>query len=278
MVSTPAGSSSAPTTAEAIMTCPTCNLPLTPGAYCDGNGSHPPRRAKRLSRQEAAEARRLAAEKERARRAAEDAAEERRVRRKGMENPLRRRWQAQRGLLAAELSAAVAEGLATQEEADAWAAETAARLAKERAEQEARDAEAAARQPPAGFVAPFRYDGICYIFDANNEMAADDRRRDGEGWCARGLGRISYLPDADATMTAWVAWVAEAVGTDDIEGEEVARRMNVKAGWVEASEPPLVQPRQDPEPRRRTSHRGALFTVALVGALMGVGGVTGEKP
>ena len=34
------------------MTCPACNLPTAPGAYCDGNGSHPPRRAKRLTGQE----------------------------------------------------------------------------------------------------------------------------------------------------------------------------------------------------------------------------------
>ena len=53
------------------MTCPACNATLAPGAYCDGNGTHPPRRAKRLrgAAREAEirrrEAERLAAETER---------------------------------------------------------------------------------------------------------------------------------------------------------------------------------------------------------------------
>ena len=190
------------------MTCPACNATLAPGAYCDGNGTHPLRRAKRLSREEAAEARRLAAERERARHAARAAEADRKERRRGLENPLRRRWQAQRGLLAAELSVAVDEGLATQEEADAWSAKTAGRLAKERAEQESRD--------------------------------------------------------------------AEAVGEGEPDGEEVARRMNAKAGWVDARPKPET-PRETSEPRRRSSHRRAIGIVALAGALMGMGGLGNDR-
>ncbi len=324
MVSAPAGSSSTPTTAEAIMTCPTCNLPLTPGAYCDGNGSHPLRRARRLTGEEKRAAQREAEARREAERTRAALIE---VARPVVESAQQRRYLHRRGELAAELAEAVKVGLITGEEAARLEVETAAEVAAMDAERVRKRAEyKATRQIPAGLVAPFRFDGHGYIYDANNEMAADDRRRDGEGWCARGVGRISYLPDADAQMTAWVVWVADAVGTDDIEGEEVARRMNVKAGWVgeerargevfsgsgvgpqadwrwitdgaycysgQPGEYPAkagqivrgVRPvlgeaeRLDPaEPRRRTSHRSAIATVALVGALMGVGGMAGEKP
>ena len=212
------------------MTCPACNLPTAPGAYCNGNGTHPPRRARRLTGDERRTAQR---EAETRREAERTHAALVAVARPVVESAQQRRYLYRCGDLAGELAEAVKVGLITWEEAARLEAETAAEVVAMDAERARRREEyEKTREIPAGFVAPFRYDGMHYIFDANNEMAADDRRRDGEGWGARGLGRISYLPDADATMTAWVEWVAEAVGNDDIDGDEAARRMNAKAGWV----------------------------------------------
>lgn len=44
------------------------------------------------------------------------------------------------------------------------------------------------------YLAPFRYDGISYIWDQNNEMVADFR---GEGGSIRprGWGRFQYMED-----------------------------------------------------------------------------------
>ncbi len=255
------------------MTCPTCNAPTAPGAYCDGNGSHPLRRARRLTGEEKRAAQR---EAETRREEERDRAERRRRVRPCFATAWDRQWLHRRGDLAEALREAVACGLYTPEEAARLEAYTAAEVSAMDAERERRRVEyEKTREIPAGFVAPFRYDGISYIWDANNEMAADDRPEGRKGWRARGWGRIGYLPDAEAVMDAWTVWVAEAVGTDDVDGYEAARRMNVKAGV--SSDLPPAQPRQEPEPRRRTSHRGAIFTVALVGALMGVGGVTTRK-
>ncbi len=46
---------------------------------------------------------------------------------------------------------------------------------------------------------PFRYDGISYIWDADNNVVADFRGV-GKTIRTRGWGRISYMPNADALM------------------------------------------------------------------------------
>jgi hypothetical protein len=265
------------------MTCPACNATLAPGAYCDGNGSHPPRRARRLTGDE--------------RRAAQREAETRReaerthaalvaVARPVVESAQQRRYLYRCGDLAGELAEAVKVGLITWEEAARLEAETAAKVAAVDAERARKRAEyEKTREIPAGFVAPFRYDGHGYIWDANNEMAADNRGAVHSRWRPRGWGRISYLPDAESVMNAWTAWVADAVGEGEPDGEEVARRMNVRAGVY----PDVIDDHgskrfafgylatPEPEPRRRTSHTRALGVVALAGALMGVGGLGDDR-
>lgn len=175
------------------MTCPTCNLPLTPGAYCDGNGSHPPRRARRLT---GAEKRAAQREAESRREEERDRAERRRRVRPCFATAWDRQRLHRRGDLSEALREAVACGLYTHEEAARLEAATAAEVA---------------------------------AIDAERQL----KRAEHEAWLATN-------PPADA---------------------------------VDVGAP--VEP--SCEPRRRTSHRGALFTVALVGALMGVGGVTGEE-
>lgn len=76
---------------------------------------------------------------------------------------------------------------------------------------------------PAGFERPFRVDSLdCYIWDADNRMAADFE--DG-AVRARGWGRIQYLPDGEAQMGAWEAFVCErCAGAESIH--EACRRLN----------------------------------------------------
>jgi hypothetical protein len=45
---------------------------------------------------------------------------------------------------------------------------------------------------------PFRYDGISYIWDADNNMVADFRDENPGFIRVRGWGRISYMKDAEA--------------------------------------------------------------------------------
>ena len=244
------------------MTCPACQKPLTPGAWCD-NG-HPLRRARRLSGAER-DAMRLEAEARRDAERTHAALVE--VARPVVESAERRRFLYRRGELSAELAEAVKVGLIATEDATRLETETAAEVARMHAAREDRNARMleaeCAREPmdAAGFKPPFRYDGHCYIFDAAGEMAADRR----EGWRARGWGRISHLPDAGAIMDAWEVWVADAVG-DAAEGEEVARRMNVKAGWTHPTEP---QPM--PSPRHGGRYRRGMLSVAAIGLLLATG-------
>jgi hypothetical protein len=86
---------------------------------------------------------------------------------------------------------------------------------------------------PAGFLPPFRYDGISYVWDAANNMAADFKGDNG-AIRARGWGRIQYLREprcgaaAEALMDKWEAWVA-AVAGGVTDREEAVRRMNAEA-------------------------------------------------
>lgn len=94
---------------------------------------------------------------------------------------------------------------------------------------------------PAGFKAPFRFDGICYVWDANGEMVADfnedddsrpryvDGKRAHWNFRPRGWGRVQYLPDGERQMDEWAEWALSAVG-DAGDPEEAVRRMNEKAG------------------------------------------------
>lgn len=79
--------------------------------------------------------------------------------------------------------------------------------------------------PPAGFVRPFRWDGIAYIWDAHGRMAADFGGRGGI-FRPRGWGRMQYMDDPDAVMAEWAAWALERAGSSTDPTEVVARLNN----------------------------------------------------
>lgn len=100
---------------------------------------------------------------------------------------------------------------------------------------------------PGGFKAPFRWDGINYIWDANGNMAADFNgpgggwvdgvriyglRPRGWGWMSTGLGLDRGGPETDAAMGAWRAWLEEAT-VAYIDPEDAVDRMNA---WAARSE------------------------------------------
>lgn len=85
---------------------------------------------------------------------------------------------------------------------------------------------------PAGFVRPFSYDGICFIWDGNGKMAADFPD-DGDVVRPRGWGRIhsnhlregGTMEEAGEIMDRWEAWLSERVG-ETTDPEEVIRLLN----------------------------------------------------
>lgn len=87
---------------------------------------------------------------------------------------------------------------------------------------------------PAYFDRPFHYDGIAYIWDANNYMAADfdgemPSKHNGLTFRPRGWGRIQKLPDANAEMDAWEAWSRARVAGASSAAECVERLNAAKA-------------------------------------------------
>lgn len=115
-----------------------CPNDLPPGAYCDGNGSHPPRRAKRLTGDERRTAQR---EAETRREAERTRAALVAVARPAVESAQQRRYLYRCGDLAGELAEAVKVGLITWEEAARLEAETAAEVAAMDAERARKRAE-----------------------------------------------------------------------------------------------------------------------------------------
>jgi hypothetical protein len=119
------------------MTCPACNATLAPGAYCDGNGTHPPRRAKRLTGDERRAVQREAETRREAERTRAALVE---VARPVVESAQQRRYLYRCGDLAGELAEAVKVGLITREDAARLEAETAAKVAAMDAERVQRQA------------------------------------------------------------------------------------------------------------------------------------------
>jgi hypothetical protein len=76
---------------------------------------------------------------------------------------------------------------------------------------------------PAGFKPPFRWDGIAYIWDADNNIAAD--LDDESRLRARGWGRIQYLDNSDQLMDEWTNWV-ETTADGSINPDEIVKRFN----------------------------------------------------
>jgi len=84
---------------------------------------------------------------------------------------------------------------------------------------------------PAGFVRPFWYDGIHYIWDGRGDMAADfggAATADGTAprtLRPRGWGRMTRMDDPEGLMDAWAAWLrATAAESDD--PVEIIERLN----------------------------------------------------
>ena len=88
---------------------------------------------------------------------------------------------------------------------------------------------------PAGFVRPFRYDGIFYIWDGNGNMAADFG---GEARTLRprGWGRMTHMDDPEAAMDAWALWLRTLAAGADNDPEEIVFRLN-QAPEADAAKP-----------------------------------------
>ena len=262
------------------MTCPACNLPLAPGAYCAGNGTHPPRRARRLTGDERRAAQR---EAETWREAERTHAALVAVARPVVESAQQRRYLYRCGDLAGELAEAVKVGLITSEGAAELEARTAREVEAIDAEKERRRVAWEAKE--AATAAHVEAHGHCEECDSATptechrwplEAQAGHRcqclchprpeRARGEVFSGSGVG-----PQADwRWITDGAYYYSGQPWEYPAKAGQIVRGVRPVLGEVERLDPP--------EPRRRTSHRSAIATVALVGALMGVGGLTGEKP
>ena len=131
------------------MTCPACNRPIEPGAYCAEG--HPPRRAPRLTGAEKAEAQRLAQETQaKLKRQAWARREYRGV----LEISAHRRWLQRRGELRAELAACIEAGILSEDDAHRLEAETADAVVEEAYARARREVEREAREDARGEAAP----------------------------------------------------------------------------------------------------------------------------
>lgn len=74
---------------------------------------------------------------------------------------------------------------------------------------------------------PFRYDGIFYIWDAQNEMVADFGGKN-DSFRVRGWGRMSYMDNAEELHDTAEAYLLKLVG-NATEPEKIVEILN--AHW-----------------------------------------------